>query len=74
MRRPNSTGTDDEIVRLGHPPSGLDNLFLVVRDDLDLLELDTEVETLFGEKVRVRVATTVPRYRAGQRSDKRFRW
>jgi hypothetical protein len=56
MSRSNSTRTDDKIVLLGHPPGSFHDLFLVIRDDLDLLELDPEVETLFGEKVAVRVA------------------
>lgn len=58
MSRSDPTRTDDEIVLLGHPPRSFHDLFLVIRDDLDLLELDPEVETLFGEKVAVRVAVS----------------
>jgi hypothetical protein len=59
MSRSDSTRTDDEVVLLGHPPGSFHDLFLVIGDDLDLLELDAEVETLFGEKVAVRVAVPI---------------
>lgn len=59
MSRSDTARTDDEIVLLGHPPGSFHDLFLVISDDLDLLELDPEVETLFGEKVAVRVAVSI---------------
>jgi len=48
--------TNHKVVLLGHSPSGLDDFLLVIRDDLDLLEFNTEIKTLLGEKVAVRVA------------------
>jgi len=59
MGRSDPTGTDDKVVFLGHPPGSLDDFLLVIGNDLDPLELDTQVETLLGEKVAVRIAVTV---------------
>jgi hypothetical protein len=53
-------GSDDEVVLLRHPPGGLDDLILVIGNDFDLLEFDTEVKALLGEKVTVRVAVKEP--------------
>jgi hypothetical protein len=58
VSRPDSSGTDDEVVFFGHSSRSLNYLVLIIGNDLDLLKLDTEVKTMLGEEIAVRVAVS----------------
>lgn len=55
VRRSDSSRGDDESVSLVQPPDSLNNLVLVVCDDLDPLEVYSDVEEQLGHEVAVRV-------------------